>query len=135
MCDYSLEIYTSRPAKAGEDLTISRFPSGSVGLTSEGAGDCAVCVTEGTVLRLQLPSDDFGFSIEDVLVTKIEQGEKWRHHDAVKAEDGTVHSFQYLRPYTKARVMLVADAAAPEDKTLVNDAPVPAPAYDDAWFG
>jgi len=36
MCDYSLEMYASRPARASEKYVTTRFPSGSIGLASPG---------------------------------------------------------------------------------------------------
>ena len=34
MCDYSLELYRAVPAVAGEQYTLARFASGSMGFTS-----------------------------------------------------------------------------------------------------
>ena len=34
MCDYSLEMYGSRPAREGEIYVTTRFPSGSIGFAS-----------------------------------------------------------------------------------------------------
>ena len=34
MCDYSLEMYQSRPAQQGEEYISNRFRSGSVGFVS-----------------------------------------------------------------------------------------------------
>ena len=36
MCDYSLEMYGSRPAREGEIYVTTRFPSGSIGFASAG---------------------------------------------------------------------------------------------------
>jgi hypothetical protein len=44
MCDYSLEMYGSRPAREGELYVITRFPSGSIGFISAGDPRTAVCL-------------------------------------------------------------------------------------------
>jgi hypothetical protein len=53
MCDYSLELYRSRPAVREERYTLRRFPSGTLGFVA--ATDCqtAVCMPAGARLRLQ----------------------------------------------------------------------------------
>lgn len=53
MCDYSLELYRSRPAVQDEHYTLHRFPSGTMGFVA--AADCqtAVCMPAGARLRLQ----------------------------------------------------------------------------------
>ena len=44
MCDYSLEMYGSRPAREGELYVSTRFPSGSVGFAAPGDPRVPVCV-------------------------------------------------------------------------------------------
>jgi hypothetical protein len=56
MCDYSLEMYASRPAREGEIYVITRFPSGSVGLAS--AGD----PKDGSLRAMRHAIDPFGHS-------------------------------------------------------------------------
>ena len=58
MCDYSLEMYASRPAREGERYVTTRFPSGSVGLAAPGDCTTAVCVQYDTHLRLENISGD-----------------------------------------------------------------------------
>jgi hypothetical protein len=48
MCDFSLEQYRSRKAMPGEELLLTRFPRGSVGMTASGKTSKAVCVLPGT---------------------------------------------------------------------------------------
>lgn len=58
MCDYSLEMYASRPAQEGEQYHTVRFPTGSIGLMAEGDGSMAVCIACGTRLLFEnLPSN------------------------------------------------------------------------------
>ena len=53
MCDYSLEIYRSRPAIAEEQYTLSRFRSGSMGFIAGTDCDTAICMPAGARLRLE----------------------------------------------------------------------------------
>jgi hypothetical protein len=52
MCDYSLEVYGSRPAREGERYVTSRFPSGTIGLTSPKHASTAVCLNCDTALEI-----------------------------------------------------------------------------------
>jgi hypothetical protein len=49
MCDYSLEMYASRPARESELYVTTKFPSGSIGLASPGDCTTAVCVQYDTL--------------------------------------------------------------------------------------
>ena len=53
MCDYSLEMYASRPAREHERYVTTRFPSGSIGFASPGDCTTAVCVQYDTPLALE----------------------------------------------------------------------------------
>lgn len=53
MCDYSLEMYASRPARESEKYVTTRFPSGSIGLAEPGDCTTAVCVLPGMKLKLK----------------------------------------------------------------------------------
>jgi len=53
MCDYSLELYASRPAREGELYQTTRFSSGCLGLTAPGDCATAVCVQYDTRLELE----------------------------------------------------------------------------------
>ena len=46
MCDYSLEIYRSRPAVQGEQYTLHRFRSGTIGFVAP--ADCTTAVCNNT---------------------------------------------------------------------------------------
>jgi hypothetical protein len=90
MCDYSLEMYASRPAREGEIYVTTRFPSGSIGMAAPGDCTTAVCVSYGTKLRLEnLPAEiQQTLSVagtEDIVFTRLENG---LHHDGVKFGNG-----------------------------------------------
>jgi len=53
MCDYSLELYRSRPAVQEEQYTLRRFPSGTMGFTAGYDCDTAVCMPADAHLRLE----------------------------------------------------------------------------------
>ncbi|SKA06657.1 hypothetical protein SAMN02745126_03415 [Enhydrobacter aerosaccus] len=98
MCDYSLEAYQSRPAEAGEKLTLERFASGSMGFTSGQTCDLAVCVAADSKLRLEGIGETvqkaYGVGpVEDVVMTRLETGP---HKDAVRFSNGIEVSLQRL---------------------------------------
>jgi len=53
MCDFSLELYRSRPARVGERYETHRFPSSTVGFIAPGDCSTAVCMAYDTRLRLE----------------------------------------------------------------------------------
>lgn len=98
MCDYSLEMYASRPARESEKYVTTRFPSGSIGLAS--AGDCttAVCVQYDTRLRLEGISPDLQSRLgvraeEDVVFARLEHG---AYRDGIKFANGKEVSLQLV---------------------------------------
>jgi hypothetical protein len=98
MCDYSLEAYRSRPAEEGEKLTLERFPSGSMGMTTGPACDLAVCIPEGTHLLLEGIGETVRQAcgvgaVEEVVTTRLEGGP---YKDAVRFSNGTEISLQRL---------------------------------------
>ena len=54
MCDYSLELYRSRPATQDEQVTLHRFPSGTMGFVAGTDCETAVCLPTGARLALPL---------------------------------------------------------------------------------
>jgi hypothetical protein len=90
MCDYSLEMYESRPARAGEIYVTSRFPSGSVGLTAQGDSETAVCIACGTRLTLENLKEETqkSFAVgesETVVFVHLEEG---LYRDGVEFANG-----------------------------------------------
>lgn len=97
MCDYSLEMYASRPAREGERYVTTRFPSGSIGLTAPGDTGCAICLQYDTPLVLEnVPAHLRGAEEADrvnVVFARVEGG---AYHDAVAFPDGRTVSLQQL---------------------------------------
>lgn len=103
MCDYSLELYQSRPARAGERYETYRFPSGSIGFVVAGEGDVAICMACDTRLKLtQLPLHlrrALGVDEAEVTFVHIERGP---YHDGIRWKDGAEITLQQLGPGVEA---------------------------------
>jgi len=116
MCDYSLEMYRSRPAVAGERYETRRFTSGSIGFISPGAPDVAVCMACDTRLEvsniprhLQLSCD-----VPEAAAATFIRLEGGPHHDGMRFANGAEVTLQQLGPGVSASVVdaLVAPLAA-----------------------
>jgi hypothetical protein len=115
MCDYSLEMYASRPAREGERYVTTRFPSGSVGLSAPGDCTTAVCVQYDTHLRLENISGDLQTRLgvkaeEDVVFARLEHG---AYRDGVRFTNGKEVSLQLLGSGVGATLTAIAKAPAP----------------------
>ncbi|PNG26047.1 hypothetical protein [Methylocella silvestris] len=98
MCDYSLEMYASRPARESEKYVTTRFPSGSIGLATPGDCSTAVCVQYDTHLNLEGISSDLQTRLgvqpaEHVVFARLEHG---AYRDGVKFGNGKEISLQLL---------------------------------------
>lgn len=98
MCDYSLEMYASRPARESEKYVTTRFPSGSIGLAVPGDCTTAVCVQYDTHLELDGISSDLQSRLgvggeESVAFARLEHG---AYRDGVKFGNGKEISLQLL---------------------------------------
>ena len=92
MCDYSLELYRSRPATQEEQYTLHRFPSGTMGFIAGTDCETAVCMPAGARLSLQGINETVqrAFSIgpaEEVTMTRLEVTGH-AHRDAVRFGNG-----------------------------------------------
>ncbi len=98
MCDYSLEMYISRPAREGERYVTTRFPSGSMGLAAPGQPGTAVCMACDTKLAvMELPVEfasrhGFGASEEAVFV-RLDSGV---YRDGLRFANGVELSLQQI---------------------------------------
>ncbi|MDB5643991.1 MAG: hypothetical protein JWN07_3308 [Hyphomicrobiales bacterium] len=98
MCDYSLEMYGSRPASESERYVTTRFPSGSIGLASPGDCNTAICVQYDTPLVLEnIPREvqtALGIrEIEDATFVRLSHG---AYRDGVRFRNGRQVSLQQL---------------------------------------
>jgi hypothetical protein len=100
MCDYSLEVYGSRPAREGERYVTTRFPSGTIGLTSKSLASTAVCLNCDTALEIDgIPAEmcrAYGLQPrEDAVFIRLDSGS---YRDGVRFRNGTEISLQKFPP-------------------------------------
>lgn len=130
MCDYSLDLVASRPAKVGDKLVTTNFPhTVTRGFASLDDGNVAVCLLPGTELAFE---DEVRFETGFVLswrlghrVAKFQQTNKDRsnvHHDALEFPDGKIVLLTQLCEGQHATVLqlpalprVTADNAQPHD--------------------
>jgi len=113
MCDYSLEMYGTRPAQEGERYVTTRFRSGTVGLATPGDKETPICVQCDTKLRLEgIPAElqqklKLGPN-EDAVFTRLDHG-FWR--DGVRFGNGKEASLQELSTGVSATVTMLLENA------------------------
>jgi hypothetical protein len=109
MCDYSLEMYRSRLATAGEKYVLHGFRSGTLGFVDPADCTTAVCMPVGTRLRLQAISAQVqqSFSLgatADVTMIRIPNSRSL-HRDGVRVADGREILLQRLNPGVSALLL------------------------------
>jgi hypothetical protein len=107
MCDYSLEVYGSRPAREGEKLVTSRFPSGTIGLTAPEAPGTPVCLACDTALAVAAIPQRLRQALglkdkEEAVFSRLESG---AYRDAIKFKNGAEISLQYLESGMEVTVL------------------------------
>lgn len=121
MCDYSLERVASRPARLGEVLTTTTFPSLTRGFAGLDEPNVAVCVLPGTELAFEqnvVWDRVFSFLRRQptgklVRFRQVNTQEPHAHHDAIEFPDGRTVLLTKLRPGQLATVIqLPAQAQA-----------------------
>jgi hypothetical protein len=113
MCDYSLELVASRPAKVGDKLISAGFHhTVSRGFASVDDPKVAVCLLPGTELAFEDEVRcETGFVFSRTLGHKvasfrqINRGRWNHHHDALKFPDGKVVLLTHLCLGQKATVL------------------------------
>lgn len=108
MCDYSLELYRSRPAAQEEQYTLHRFPSGTMGFVAGTDCETAVCMPAGARLSLEGINETVqrAFSIgaaEEVTMTRLEVTGH-AHRDAVRFGNGREVLLQSLNAGVACRL-------------------------------
>ncbi len=100
MCDYSLEMYGSRPAREGELYVATRFPTGSIGFAAPGDPRVPVCVQCDTkVVLTDIPAPmQAAYGIGSEAKTVFAQRETGLYRDGLRLEDGRFISLQDLLP-------------------------------------
>lgn len=116
MCDYSLEMYRTKPARAGERYVTTRFATGTMGLASAGDPTTPICVQCDTRLRLDGIPDELQRTLgvgatEEVVFTRLDQG---YFRDGIRFANGAELSLQRLPPGIDTTVtMTLGQAQAP----------------------
>ena len=116
MCDYSLEMYGSRPAREGELYITTRFPSGSIGFASPGDPRTAVCVQCDTkVMLTDVPvAIQSAYRVGAEVETTFVQRETGLYRDGLRLPDGRFVSLQDLKPGIGAYVPALLERQAPQ---------------------
>jgi hypothetical protein len=141
MCDYSLAEVRTRLAVEGEELTVYRFPTGTLGLTSPAELErrselrgwrswfsprqvpCAVCIPPGAQLVLQdIPprlQSGLGLTAQEEVVFVQTSMDAGRHRDAVRFRNNQEVLLQRLAEGQRARlVSMGGDDASVESEAL-----------------
>ena len=112
MCDYSLELIRSRPAKAGDKLASTSFPNTSTrGFAAADDRSVAVCLLPGTELSFEkeIRCEGVIFSwTPGHKVAKFQQvnkGKRHAHRDALEFPDGKIVLLTQLREGQYATVL------------------------------
>ena len=100
MCDYSLELIASRPARVGDELVSTRFPEMLTrGFAAVGEPNVAVCLLPGTELAFEKEvqcETAFGFRRRRQLghrvamFRQVNLNKPNAHHDALEFPDGRI---------------------------------------------
>jgi hypothetical protein len=98
MCDYSLDLVASRPAKVGDELVTTKFQNSMTrGFAAIGEPNVAVCLLPGTevVFEKEVQYERFFTLFPNVKLGKkvarfrqINVGRPMVHHDALEFPDG-----------------------------------------------
>jgi hypothetical protein len=134
MCDYSLHLVASRPAKVGDKLVSTRFPNTITrGFASVGERNVAVCLLPGTELAFDEEvacETRFVFSSRRQIahrVARFRQVNKDKsdvHHDALELPDGQIVLLTQLCEGQQATVLqLPAGPRVATDEAQRHDSP------------
>ncbi|MFN3890218.1 MAG: hypothetical protein ACK4MV_07455 [Beijerinckiaceae bacterium] len=115
MCDYSLEMYASRPAREGEIYQTTRFPSGSIGLAAGRDCGTAICVQYDTRLSLEnIPPAvrrPLGLGeAADATFVRLEAG---AYRDGLRFDNGKEISLQQLGTGVRVTIPILIEHTEP----------------------
>ena len=103
MCDYSLHLVASRPARVGDKLVSTRFPETTTrGFASVGEPNVAVCLLPGTELafakQVQCETGILSWRLGHTVavVREINKRQSNVHHDALEFPDGKIVLLTHL---------------------------------------
>lgn len=115
MCDYSLEMYASRPAREGEIYQTTRFSSGSIGLSAGRDCGTAICVQYDTRLSLEnIPAAvrrTLGLESNEIATfVRLDAG---TYRDGLKFDNGKEISLQQLGTGVRVTIPTLIEHAEP----------------------
>jgi hypothetical protein len=129
MCDYSLHLVASRPAKVGDILTTTEFAKSITrGFAAVGEPEVAVCLLAGTELAFE---DDvqydralsfFGKARVNHRVARFRQvnmNDPHVHHDALEFPDGEIVKVTRLVAGQTATVLQLPASVQDHDRKFV----------------
>jgi hypothetical protein len=138
MCDYSLHLVASRPAKVGDKLVATDFAQSITrGFTAIGEPEIAVCLLPGTELAFEAAVQYdrafslFGKAIVEHKVARFRQlnmDDPHVHHDALEFPGGQMVMVTRLIPGQRATVLQLPASGqvhAREDETVQRRAVEP----------
>ena len=123
MCDYSLHLVASRPAKVGDSLIATDFAKSITrGFAAAGEPDVAVCLLPGTELAFDNDVQyDRAFSLfgrarvhhNVARFRQVNMDDPNVHHDALEFPDGQIVLVTRLTVGQRATVLQMPNAAQP----------------------
>jgi len=134
MCDYSLQLVASRPARVGDKLISTSFPQTTTrGFASVDDRNVAVCLLPGTELAFEKEvrcETDIVFSWrlghKVAKFQEINKGQSNVHHDALEFPDGKIVLLTHLCKGQRAtvlqlpaRTLVTADDAQRHDSLVL----------------
>jgi hypothetical protein len=113
MCDYSLHLVASRPAKVGDKLLSTRFPETITrGFASVDDRSVAVCLLPGTELAFEKEvrcetGIVFSWRLGHTVARfkQVNKGQANIHHDALEFPDGNIVLLTHLCEGQRATVL------------------------------
>ena len=135
MCDYSLHLIASRPARVGDKLISTSFPHTMTrGFASVDDRNTAVCLLPGTELAFEKEIRcetglilSWGLGHKVAKFRQIDKGRSNVHHDALEFPDGKTVLLTQLCKGQRATVLqlpalagVTVDEAQPHDLTVVS---------------
>jgi hypothetical protein len=124
MCDYSLHLVASRPAKVGDKLVTTDFTrSITRGFSAVGEPDVAVCLLPGTEVAFEEEVQyDRAFSLfgrarvehKVARFRQVNMDDPHVHHDALEFPGGQIVMITRLMPGQRASVLQLPATASHE---------------------
>jgi hypothetical protein len=133
MCDYSLHLVASRPARVGDRLVTTEFGRTITrGFAAVGEPDVAVCLLPGTELAFEGPVEYeralslFGRSRVEHRVARFRQmnmDDPHVHHDALEFPGGQIVMLTRLIPGQRASVLQLPASPQRADRAIERASP------------